>query len=120
MAIQTENEFAVCVSDQQAFRPNPIWAGFKKKKDNRKKIVAGILAFPLPFGVIGLHRIYLGCKPYVPFIYIGTLGGIFGVLPFIDFCVLILDKDIASYKNNPHVFMWIENQNKTENKNNYD
>ena len=93
-------------------KPNPIWFSFKKKNDAHRKIIASVLAFPLPFGIIGLHRIYLGTKPYVPFVYIGTLGGGFGILPFIDFCVLLLDKDIDHYKSNAHIFMWIENQNK--------
>ena len=93
-------------------RPNPTWVLLKKNQKNRKKAIAAVLAFPLPFGVIGLHRIYLGTKPYVPLVYIGTIGGAFGILPFIDFCVILLDKDIEHYKSNPHVFMWIENQNK--------
>ena len=110
-------------------KPNPVWFSFKKKNNAHKKVIASVLAFPLPFGVIGLHRIYLGTKPYVPLIYIGTFGGGFGILPFIDFCVLLLDKDIEHYKSNSHVFMWIENQNKkseteqkldTDQKNNYD
>jgi TM2 domain-containing membrane protein YozV len=104
-------------------KPNPIWISFKKKNNAHKKVIASVLAFPLPFGVIGLHRIYLGTKPYVPLIYIGTFGGGFGILPFIDFFVLLLDKDIEHYKSNPHIFMWIENQNKKteiEQNNNYD
>jgi hypothetical protein len=40
-------------------------------------------------------------------VYIGTLGGIFGILPFIDFCVLVLDKDIDRYLENPRIFMWV-------------
>jgi TM2 domain-containing membrane protein YozV len=111
----------ILVSTCEIKKPNPIWTSFKKKNNHRKKAVAAILAFPLPFGVIGLHRIYLGTKPYVPLIYIGTVGGAFGILPFIDFCVLLLDKDIDHYKENPHVFMWIENQTqKNETQNTYD
>ncbi|MEO8760078.1 MAG: hypothetical protein ABI448_04255 [Bacteroidia bacterium] len=102
-------------------RPNPLWAIHKKNKNTGKKVVAAVCAFPLPFGVIGVHRIILGTKPYVPLIYIATFGGGFGVLPFIDFWVIILDKDINHYKENSHVFMWIENQEKKpETTNSYD
>jgi len=101
-------------------KPNPIWISLKKKNNARKKAVAAVLAFPLPFGVIGLHRIYLGTKPYIPLVYIGTVGGVFGILPFIDFCVILLDKDTEHYKANSHVFMWIENQNKKTETNTYD
>jgi len=101
-------------------RPNPLKLVLKKKNNTSKKIIASVLAFPLPFGVIGLHRVYLGTKPYIPLVYIGTIGGAFGILPFIDFCVILLDKDIEHYKTNPHVFMWIENQNKKTETNTYD
>lgn len=122
------SEYAVELSEAKAFvndinleKPNPIWVSLKKKNKNRKKAIAAVLAFPLPFGVIGLHRIYLGTKPYVPLVYIGTIGGAFGILPFIDFCVILLDKDTDHYKENSHIFMWIENQNKkTETKTTHD
>lgn len=81
----------------------------KKNAGENNKVVAAILAFPL-FGIIGLHRIYLGTKPYVPVVYIATLGGCAGVLPMIDFFAIIFaDKETFDcYKENPKVFMWIK------------
>jgi TM2 domain-containing membrane protein YozV len=90
-------------------RPNPVFELFRKKQRLNKKITAAVLAFPFPFGIVGLHRIYMGTKPYVPVVYIATVGGVFGILPFIDFCVLMFDKDFDRYKNNGKVFMWIKN-----------
>lgn len=87
-------------------RPNPILQLFKSKQKKNKKLIAAALAFPFPFGMVGLHRIYLGTAPYVPVVYIGTIGGGFGILPFIDFCILLLDKDIDRFINNTNVFMW--------------
>jgi TM2 domain-containing membrane protein YozV len=78
----------------------------KDKLKKRKKIIATLLAFPLPCGIIGLHRVYLGTKPYVPLVYIATFGGAAGIVPFIDFIVLLLEKDISKYENNPNVIMW--------------
>lgn len=101
----TENTSYVVNSDS---RPNPIKQRLKLHFKKNKKVTAAILAFPFPFGIVGLHRIYLGTQPYVPVAYIGTLGGVFGILPFIDFCVLVLDKDIDRYANNGKVFMWIK------------
>lgn len=72
----------------------------------RKKIIASVLAFPVPGGIFGAHRIYLGTKPYIPLVYIATLGGAAGIVPFIDFVVLCLEKDVSKYCNNPHVIMW--------------
>jgi TM2 domain-containing membrane protein YozV len=88
-------------------RPSPLLQLWRAKQKKNKKVIAALLAFPFPFGIVGLHRIYLGCAPYVPVAYIGSLGGVFGVLPFIDFCVLLLDKDIDRYINNKKIFMWV-------------
>lgn len=88
-------------------RPTPLLQLFKRKQRTNKKITAAILAFPFPFGIVGLHRIYLGTAPYVPVVYIASLGGAFGILPFIDFCVIALDKDIKRYQENKKVFMWV-------------
>jgi hypothetical protein len=88
-------------------KPNPILLLFKKKLNRNRKITAALLAFPFPFGIVGLHRIFLGTKPYVPVVYIASLGGIFGLLPLIDFFVLMFDKDLEHYNNNGKVFMWI-------------
>jgi TM2 domain-containing membrane protein YozV len=67
-----------------------------------------VLAFPFPFGMVGLHRIYLGTKPYIPVAYIASLGGVFGILPFIDFCVIAFDKNFDHYRDNGKVFMWVK------------
>lgn len=88
-------------------RPSPLLKSFRVKQRKGKKVIATLLAFPLPFGIVGLHRIYLGSAPYVPVVYIATLGGVFGVLPFIDFCVLLAAKKTDPYINNDKIFMWV-------------
>jgi len=79
----------------------------KRIKEN-KKVIAAVLAFPLPFGFFGAHRIYLGTKPYMPFVYIGTLGGCALVLPFIDFFAIVFsnEESLKRYENNSKFFMW--------------
>lgn len=93
---------------KESVRPNPLLKRFRDKHKNTKKITAAILAFPLPFGIVGLHRIYMGCAPYVPVVYIASLGGAFGLLPLIDFCVILRDKTTEAYSNNEKVFMWVD------------
>ncbi len=100
------SEFSEIMSNVN--RPSPLLKYFNSKKKKNKKITAAVLAFPFPFGIVGLHRIYLGTAPYVPVVYIGSMGGIFGVLPFVDFCILILDKEESRYIDNKKVFMWVE------------
>lgn len=89
-------------------KPNPIFQIFRKKQRLNKKITSAVLAFPFPFGIVGLHRIYLGTKPHVPVVYIASLGGVFGILPLIDFCAIIFDKDFDSYRDNGKVLMWVK------------
>lgn len=101
-------EYSVQSDLYAAKRPNPLLQFIHLKQRKNKKIVASVLAFPFPFGIVGLHRIYLGSAPYVPVVYIASLGGVFGILPFIDFCVLVLDKDISRFNNNNKVFMWVQ------------
>lgn len=89
-------------------RPSPLLNLFKKKQKNTKKLTAALLAFPFPFGIVGLHRIYLGTAPYVPVVYIASLGGVFGLLPLVDFCVLLANLNNDRYLNDTRVFMWVE------------
>ena len=89
-------------------RPTPLLQLFHLKQKKNKKLTAAVLAFPLPFGIVGLHRIYLGSAPYVPVVYIASFGGVLGLLPLIDFCVILLDKKTENYINNKKVFMWID------------
>jgi TM2 domain-containing membrane protein YozV len=105
--ISKSDTIQLVVKEMSGERPNPILQMFKTRRDRNRRLTAAVLAFPFPFGIVGLHRIYLGTSPHVPVVYIGTLGGIFGILPFIDFCVLILDKDIDRYVENPKIFMWV-------------
>lgn len=74
------------------------------QQPRKHKLIAALCAFPL--GVFGLHRIYLGTSAKVPLIYIATFGGGFGVLPFIDFVLILLNKDVNTYAHNPRTFMW--------------
>lgn len=88
-------------------KPNPIFQLFRKKQLSNKRFISAVLAFPFPFGIVGLHRIYLGTQPYVPVTYIASLGGVFGLLPLIDFFVIVCNKDLEHYTNNSKVFMWL-------------
>lgn len=90
------------LAQSDTIKLNPDGSGFHKKH----RLFAAILAFP-PFGLFGLHRMYLHSSGKVPLTYIVTLGGGFGILPFIDFVLILLNKDIhLNYTSNSHLFMW--------------
>jgi TM2 domain-containing membrane protein YozV len=67
------------------------------------------LALVLDFflGGLGIHRFYLGTEVLTGIGYILTCGGIFGIVPIVDFIVLIINyDDISRYVDNPKFFMW--------------
>ncbi len=72
---------------------------------DKDAIVALILDFFL--GGLGIHRFYLGTETISGLAYILTCGGIFGIVPFVDFIVMLINfDDISPYVNNPYFFMW--------------
>ena len=89
---------------------------FNKLADSlkSKRITAAILTLPL--GMLGVHRMYLGTKPIVPIVYILTFGGGFGILPFIDFVVLLISDETKPFINNSRVFMWNKPKNNSTSK----
>jgi TM2 domain-containing membrane protein YozV len=80
------------------------------KEFRKEKLIASILAFPVPFGFTGLHRIYLGSEPWIPVVYLITGGGGLGIVPLIDFFFIVTaDKEeFRKYENNPKFFMWVD------------
>jgi TM2 domain-containing membrane protein YozV len=72
---------------------------------DKNAAVALVLDFFL--GGFGVHRFYLGTELFTGIGYILTCGGIFGIVPIVDFVVLIINFDnISKYVNNPKFFMW--------------
>ena len=70
----------------------------------KKRVTAAFLALCL--GPLGVHRLYLGCSPLVPAIYVATLGGALGLVPLIDFFVILFTKDLSQLEHNNRFFMW--------------
>jgi TM2 domain-containing membrane protein YozV len=89
-------------------KPSPLFQLLKSRQRGNRKLTAALLAFPFPLGIVGMHRIYLGTAPYVPVVYIASAGGVFGILPLIDFFVIIFEKDLERFVNNKNVFMWVD------------
>ncbi|HKJ78001.1 MAG TPA: TM2 domain-containing protein [Prolixibacteraceae bacterium] len=80
---------------------SPLMANAKEKD----AVVAIVLDFFL--GGLGIHRFYLGTETLTGLAYPLTCGGIFGIVPLIDFVVLIINnEDISPFIDNPKFFMW--------------
>ena len=71
-------------------------------------LIAWILCWVV--GGFGIHRHYLGTKSSMWAIYTFTCFGIFGIVPFVDFWVLLIDgvvnENIVKYQDNENFFMW--------------
>lgn len=78
------------------------------KETNNKILIAWIVDFFV--GEFGIHRYVLGTKPMMWAIYTFTCGGIFGIVPLVDFIVLLINGIIQNqgdkYLNNNKFFMW--------------
>ncbi len=80
--------------------------GTAKFKAGDKTFVAAIL-LDFFLGGLGIHRLYLGTATLTWVGYILTFCGIFGIVPFVDFIVLIIhNDDISPYVDNTKFFMW--------------
>lgn len=67
----------------------------------------------ITLGLFGMHRMYLGTDLVVPVAYTFTIGG-GGVLWLVDLVLLITTKDITTFFNNPHMFMWVGSPQQSE------
>lgn len=72
--------------------------------ENRRALA---IILNVTLGMLGVHRLYLGTKPWVPAVYLFTFGGGFFVLPLVDLVFLIANRDISRFENNPRVLMWL-------------
>ncbi len=66
-----------------------------------KSLIGALICFFL--GGFGIHRVYLGSKPIIILWYILTLGGIFGLIPLIDFIRLLMGQG-DHYEGNDSLF----------------
>jgi len=73
---------------------------------NQRKVKITASALAITLGVFGVHRLYLGTSPVVPAVYVATVGGGIGILPFVDLMAILFTKDITPYLNNKQIFMW--------------
>jgi len=75
------------------------------KKD---PVIAWLISFPA--GMLGLHRAYLGTSGRTVLLYIVTAGGFLGIVPMIDWILLlrgIQTGDISRFVGNRKFIMWL-------------
>lgn len=74
-----------------------------------RTLIAALLEFTGLPG-LGIHRLVLGTEPINVLWYFITFGGIFYIVPTVDFIVEVIDLLAGSgtaYLNNPKFIMWL-------------
>jgi TM2 domain-containing membrane protein YozV len=84
----------------------PITDSAQIFKPKHPRATAAILTITL--GMLGAHRLYLGCKPWVPIFYVLSVGGVFFILPLLDLVAIISNKDISKFYDNNKILMWLK------------
>lgn len=78
--------------------------------DPTAKIAIACIVDYVGLGAFGVHRYVLGTKSSMWAIYTFTVCGIFGIVPTVDFWVLLIDglvlKNQEKYLDNEKFFMW--------------
>lgn len=85
------------------------YAGSEAMVSEKNDAVAIFLNFFL--GGFGIHRHYMGTAKWMWAAYTFTAGGIFGIIPFVDFIVELVDlvegRGLGAYYGNPKFIMWL-------------
>lgn len=102
-----DNSVNVMNIDASNFDNSMVLENAAMLKEGKSPIVAFVLAWIL--GPIAIHRVYLGGTPLLVLGYIVTIFGIFGLVPFIDWIVLLVDvfrDDLGKHEGSDAFFMW--------------
>lgn len=106
-AIDALIEASTEVSPLSLMPEAPVPAAASLSSGSKSPIASFIICTFL--GGFGVHRHYMGTRPWMWAIYTFTFGGIFGVIPLVDWVMLIVglvDDDISAYCGNTKFIMW--------------
>jgi TM2 domain-containing membrane protein YozV len=83
---------------------------FTSNDELQKKVMIAFIVNWVGLGGFGVHRHILGTKGNMWAVYTFTCCGIFGIVPMIDWFVLLIDglinKNYSAYIDNEEFFMW--------------
>lgn len=89
---------------------NKDLASVSSADNNTVKVLIAWVVDWVGLGAFGIHRYVLGTKGSMWAIYTFTVCGIFGIVPFVDWWVLLIDGLILGngerYMDNKKFFMW--------------
>ena len=106
-AIDALIEASAEVSPLELMPEAPVPAAASLASGSPSPVAAFLLCTFL--GEFGVHRHYMGTRPWMWAIYVFTGFGIFGIVPLVDWVMLLIglvDDNISQYVGNTRFFMW--------------
>ena len=106
-AIDALIEASAEVSPLSLMPEAPVPAAASFSSGSKSPIASFLLCTFL--GGFGVHRHYMGTRPWMWAIYTFTCGGIFGIIPLVDWVMLLVglvEDDISDYCGNTKFIMW--------------
>ncbi|MBQ4285440.1 MAG: TM2 domain-containing protein [Bacteroidales bacterium] len=111
----TINDAAIDAAIENATEVSPVAVSAETMATAGTTVSAGnkdavVLVLNFFLGGFGIHRHYMGTAPWMWAAYTFTFGGIFGVIPTIDFIFeivgLVDGSGLGRYYGNTSFFMW--------------
>jgi len=111
----TINDAAIDAAIENATEVSPVAVSAETMATAGTTVSAGnkdavVLVLNFFLGGFGIHRHYMGTAPWMWAAYTFTFGGIFGVIPTIDFIFeivgLVDGSGLGRYYGNRSFFMW--------------
>ena len=102
-----DNSVNVMNLDVDNFNNSMVLENATMLKAGKSPIAAFVICWLL--GGIAIHRVYLGGTPLLVLGYIVTIFGIFGLVPLVDWIVLLVDvfrDDLGKHEGSDAFFMW--------------
>ena len=106
-AVEAVFDNSVSVMSLDATSDSMVLENATMLKAGKSPIAAFVICWFL--GAIAIHRVYLGGTPLLVLGYILTVFGIFGLVPFVDWVVLLVDvfrNDLGKHEGSDAFFMW--------------
>jgi hypothetical protein len=106
-AVEAVFDNSVSVIDLASESDSMVLENAAMLKAGKSPIAAFVICWLL--GGIAIHRVYLGGTPLLVLGYILTIFGIFGLVPLVDWIVLLVDvfrNDLGKHEGSDAFFMW--------------
>ena len=96
-------------TEAQMTAPASLPAPVSPNMEPQTRNIVSLVIDMTGLGLIGIHRLILGTEPINCLWYFLTFGGIFGIVPLVDWVMILIDliEGEANWLDNPKFIMWV-------------